>query len=61
MQSLTRIVTLNENNINLDIAIKNKSNWSWLEKQINVHFKKVFPLMSCKGDPIISFFAGESV
>lgn len=60
MQSLTRIVTLDENNINLDIAIKNKSNWSWLEKQINVHFKKVFPL-SCKGDPIISFFAGESV
>ena len=57
---MSRIVTHNEDSINLDIGIKNKWNWSWQEKKINADVKKVVPSKTWKGDPIISFFVGES-
>ena len=58
---MSRIVTRDEDSVNLDIGIKNKWNWSWLEKKINVDVKKVLPSMTWKGDLIISFCVGESV
>ena len=57
---MSRIVTRDEDSVNLDIGIKNKWNWSWLEKK-NVDVKKVVPSMTWKGDPIISFCVGESI
>ena len=38
---MSRIVTRDEDSVNLDIGIKNKWNWSWLEKKINVDVKKL--------------------
>ena len=56
-----RIVTRDEDSVNLDIGITNKWNWPWLEKKINVHVKKAVPSMTWKGDSIISFCVGESI
>ena len=57
---MSRIVICDEDSVNLDIGIKNKWNWSWLEKK-NVDVKKVTPSMTWKGDTIISFCVGESI
>ena len=58
---MSRIVTRDEDSANLDIGIKNKWNWSQLEKKINVDVEKVVSSMTWKGDPIISFCVGESI
>ena len=55
------IVTRDEDSVNQDICNKNKWNWSWLEKKLNVDVKKVVLSMTCKEDPIISFCVGESI
>ena len=58
---MSRIVTCDEDSINLDVGFKNKWDWSWLEKKINVDFKKVIPSMTWKGDSIILFCVSESI
>ena len=58
---MSRIITRDKDSVNLDVGIKNKWNWSWLEKKINVDVKKVVPFMTQKGDSVISFCVGESI
>ena len=57
---MSRIVTRDKDFVNLDIGIKNKWNWSWLEKKY-LYVKKVVSSMTWKGDPIISFCLCESI
>ena len=57
---MSRIVIRDKDSITQDIGIKNKWNWSWLGKK-NADVKKVVSSMTWKGDPIISFCAGESI
>ena len=56
---MSRIVTRDEDSVNLDIDIKNKWNRSWLEKKCRC--QKVVPSKTWKGDPIISLCVGESI
>ena len=57
---MSRIVTRDKHSVNLDIGVKNKWNWSWLEKKF-VDVKNVVPSVTWKGDPIISFGLCESI
>ena len=57
---MSRIVTRDKHSVNLDIGVKNKWNWSWLEKKY-VDVKNVVPSVTWKGDPIISFSLCESI
>ena len=61
MSSARRISTRDEDSIDIDAGIKNKWNWSWLEKKITVDVKKVALSTTWKGESLISFCASEFI
>ena len=50
MSNARRIITPHEDSIDIDASIRNKWNWSWLEKKITVDVKTVALSTTWKGD-----------
>ena len=50
MSNARRIITPHEDSIDIDASIRNKWNWSWLEKKITVDVKTVPLSTTWKGD-----------
>ena len=58
---MSRIVTRDKDSINLDIGIKNKWNWCWLEKNNKCRCSDSCPIHDLERDSIIAFSVADSI